>query len=176
MAKYGISDDDVENLELGVSCAGELLCNPCEKRVAPLNGNDARYNLLFPLGATLVYGKPTLRNFTPEGILDERVIKAAGKITYRMDDEVDLWAKNGRGYLGVIKLTCKDGKVYEERCERSLGTPQNPMPAEEMFKKFQDCCGYSARPMPDETVREDFDMCMHIEDVEDIHKLTDLLS
>ena len=68
MQQHSVTADQIADVLVEVGGMGVMLCTPEEKRLAPLNGNDARYNIPFPLGATFVYGKPSLKDFTPEGI------------------------------------------------------------------------------------------------------------
>lgn len=168
-----VTPDSVADMHVYVAGTAEKLCQPEEGRMSPANGNDARFSIPFTLGVTLGYGRPTLANFTPEGIKDQYARDLAHKVTWEHSDYVEE-LNLGVG-PGIMDVTLKDGTKYSARCDSSLGNLDNPIPDEDMIAKFRDCCKYAVHPMSDEKVDELLGKLQHLEDLDDVTELIPLL-
>ena len=168
-----VTPETVADMHVYVAGTAEKLCQPEEGRMSPANGNDARFSIPFTLGCTLAYGRPTLANFTPEGIKDEFARAMAHKVSWEHSDYVEK-LNLGVG-PGIMDVTLTDGTKYTARCDSSLGNLDNPMSDEELEAKFRDCCTFAVNPMSDEKVDRLWNMLQNLEDLEDVTEIIPLL-
>lgn len=169
-----ITPENVKDMHVYVAGTAEMLCQPEEGRMSPVNGNDARFSIPFTLGLTLAYGRPTLGNFSPEGILDPLARELAHKVSWEHSDYVQ--SLNLGVGPGIMDVTLNDGTKYSNRCDSSLGNLDNPIPPEDMLAKFRDCCSHGVKPMSDEQVDKLVDLLQNLEQVEDVTEIIDLLA
>ncbi|MEM7734328.1 MAG: MmgE/PrpD family protein [Deinococcota bacterium] len=90
-------------------------------------------------------------------------------VTVKLDDAINAAypAKNGCN----VKITTKDGTVYEGRVEHAKGEPENMLSEVEFEQKFrrlvEDC-------LPTEHIQQIIDLCSRLESLEDVGDLVKL--
>lgn len=174
MKKYGFTGDDVKTVKLGVGKLGCSLCQPQEVRYTPQVGADARFSIPFTVANTLVHGNVTLANFTEEGMQNEKVLKMAKKIEWYPDEEL---LKDPKGVESAkTTVILNDGTEYYIKVDEPLGGMVNPMSEEDVVNKFKDCCSHSCKPMTEEQIDRLVNMCLHLEEVNDIRDIISLCS
>lgn len=174
-AENGFDVSEIARISCGVGAQGRMLCEPYEDRYTPVVGADARYSIPFTVAATLVYGTLTLANFTDEGLRDPKIQKVlAEKFEWHPDDE--LIAEERGVDSAKIDITLKDGRTFFKKVSDPLGSVTNPMDDDAFFAKFRDCCTHGAVHMSEPTVEKLIDLCMHLEDVEDVGEIAQLCS
>lgn len=169
-----VTKDTVAEMHVYVAGTAEMLCQPEEGRMSPVNGNDARFSIPFTLGCTLAYGRPTLANFTPEGIKDPLARELAHKVTWEHSDYVE--SLNLGVGPGIMDVILKDGTKLSGRCDSSLGNLDNPIPDADMEAKFRDCCKYSVKKMDEKSIDELLVRLHHLEDLEDVTEIIQYLA
>ena len=171
-----VTKDAVKEIHVYTAGTSELLVQPEEARMSPANGNDARFSIPFTLGLTVAYGRPTLANFTPEGILDPLARGIAHLVTWEHSDELEKESEETGICAGVLDVTLTDGTKLSSRCDYSKGNLENPMTDDELLDKFRDCCSHAVKPLSDSDVDKLADMLLHLEDLEDISSLIELMA
>lgn len=174
MKKHGFTGADVKSVKLGVGKLGCSLCQPYDVRYTPQVSADARFSIPFTVANTLVHGNVTLANFTEEGMHDEKVLEMAKKIEWYADEELLNDPKGVESAKTTVILN--DGTEYYIKMDEPLGGMGNPMSEEDVINKFKDCCSHAYKPMSDEKVEKLIDMCLHLEEVEDIRDIITLCS
>lgn len=164
---------NITKINVQVGGLGQMLCTPEESRMAPVNGNDARFSIPWTVAVTLVYGKPSLGNFTPDGLKDQQVIDTAHLVEWESNAELCAQKRNSSA---IVTVTTKDGKVYTKRCDDAVGCAEKPMTDDDFISKFKDCCTYSVKPMGEAKSAELLDMLLNLEKVDDLAKLSALLN
>lgn len=172
MKENGFTYKDIKKICVGVGKQGPKLCQPRESRYTPQISSDARYSIPFALANAIVYGTVTLANFTEEGLHNETVLKVADMIEWHQDDELCAESKGVENSKLYIELN--DGRSFYAKIEDPKGSPTNPLTEEDVIVKFRDCCSHTRKPMSEETVNKLIDMCLHLEDVENVQELTAL--
>lgn len=167
-----IKEENIEKINVQVGGLGEMLCTPEESRKTPVNGNDARFSIPWTVAVTLIYGRPALGNFSPEGLKDSKVIDMAHKVEWESNEELCAQSRNSSA---IVTIYTKDGKEFTERCDDAIGCVEKPMSEEEFMEKFRDCCKYAKKPLTDEQVDKLIDLCLNLEKVEDLSEITSLL-
>ena len=163
MRQNDLTRDDIAN----VSClvpegAIPTICEPFDRRVAPLNGHDAQESLPYVLAAAIVHGQFTDAQLHEDVVHDPEIQRVARGISYapdpdsRFPDEYDgelmietadgrkLSSRNAAGNLDYAAIEAK----YLDNAERTVGT--------EAGKRIQDAV-------------------MNLEDCDDIRSFTALV-
>ena len=85
---------------------------------------------------SLVHGAPRIPAFTEEALRDERVKAVAKLVTASADPELK---DRTDGSPVKLKITLKDGQVFEQRRDYATGSQQMPMTQAQIEDKFLDC-------------------------------------
>lgn len=173
MKAHGITGDQVENVVLKVGKFGKVLCVPEENRKAPDLPMDAKFSIPYCVAACLVRGNAGLAEFIPEALKDPEILAMAQKISFEMDDTID---ETVLVEAGGVKLTLKDGSVYEEKVIDSLGSQNNPLTREQRIEKFKECCSYSRKKLTEAEIDRIIELIDDLENLDDMTELYELVS
>ena len=174
MAEYGFKADDVKEVFVKVGDLGKKLSESYEARYVPKKANDARFSIPYTLACTLLDGDVTLGCFLPENL--EKHYETAAKVKWEYD-EATANDPNCKGLEpAYVKITLNDGTVYEKTVTFPYGHPKNPMTMEDICNKFRDCCSYSKKKMSSEDVEKVIELCLNLENVEDVSEIIALVS
>jgi 2-methylcitrate dehydratase PrpD len=163
---------EIESVVLVVGSMGRMLCLPEEVRRSPQKVIDAKFSLPFTIRVALTHGKVALAHYTPEAIKNSDVLTSAQNVSWRLDEG----RESASIEPGVIELKTKSGDLFSQRADFAYGHPKNPMTTDDLIAKFRDCCNYSAKPLSPDTVDRVIHLVTHLEDVEDVAEITQLLS
>jgi 2-methylcitrate dehydratase PrpD len=130
---------------------------------------DAKVSTPFALGVAITKRSVTLGDFTLEGLKNPAVLQVAQKVSGQVNPELKTQ------HSAIVEIKTIDGKCYALRVEHAYGHHSRPITKEDLVKKFRDCVSYSAKPLSKETVETLIDMINHLEDVQDISRITELL-
>ena len=120
----------------GISCriaqgAVNIVCEPWEKKLAPVTGYDARFSLPFAVALMLAKGKAGVAEFSAESAADPQIRQLMAKVSYAAEPKYEV-----KDMPGWIEVTLKDGT--RRRCEipEVRGNARNPVALEELLDKF----------------------------------------
>jgi 2-methylcitrate dehydratase PrpD len=142
-----------------------------EKR-APRTIVDAQFSVAWTVATALVKGKVSFEDFTEEGIKREDILGTAQKVTGQLDPNM---SRHGVG-PGRVTIVMKDGAEYTEEVEHALGSVENPMTFEDCVAKFRECSSCSLKPLPADEVEKVIELIRHLEQVDDVREIIELLS
>jgi 2-methylcitrate dehydratase PrpD len=91
-----------------------------------------------------VSGGAGFEAFSERTVGDERILELAGKVRYRVDPDNPYPAR----YTGHVKMTLKDGRVFEERQPHIRGGVHEPLSREDIERKFHGSAAYGGWPAP----------------------------
>jgi 2-methylcitrate dehydratase PrpD len=80
-----------------------------------------------------VTGGAGFEAFSARTVGDERILALAAKVRYRIDPANPY----PNGYTGHVKMTLKDGRVFEERQPHIRGGMHEPLARAELEQKFR---------------------------------------
>ena len=135
--------------------------------VRPTNIVQAQFSFPFVLGAVLAYGRHSIETMTEESLHDEAILHQAEKVVMEQDPSME-----GREWSGAVTLETIDGKSYEFSKVIPKGDPKEPMTEQELRAKFMELASISIR---DESAERLVNLIDDLENVSDIHKLTNIL-
>ncbi|MBN2062752.1 MAG: MmgE/PrpD family protein [Deltaproteobacteria bacterium] len=165
--------DNVEEVRATCSEVARLLCEPLEAKQRPRTFVDAQFSIPWVIATALVKRKVSLRDFTPEAILDESVIRISSNVKTFVDPRMEARTTTP----AIIEIKMKgSGKIFSKRVDIAKGNPAEPMSWQELCEKFKDCAGCGVRDIPKENVNKLLDIFSGFEDVEDISNVIRLIS
>jgi 2-methylcitrate dehydratase PrpD len=134
LAKKGFGADDVAEV-LCETAEGYVhrLWEPLSSKHRPANEYAAKFSTPFNIAVAFVTGGAGLEAFTEEKVRDPRILALAAKVRYAIDPDNPY----PKAYTGHVKMTLKDGRVYEERQPHIRGGAKEPLAREEIESKFR---------------------------------------
>lgn len=173
IAKHDITPGRVAKVQLKVGTLGMHLCLPDQSRKRPTLASDAKFSVPFPVAACLAFGNIDLASFSAENLINPKVMAMVDKIEYEFDPEI---SQAVGVEPAIVTIHTTDGKIYSERVDHGLGSPENPLTEDALIAKFRDCMSYSINKMSKKSVDRVIEICLNLEKVDDIGELVSLLS
>ncbi len=145
LAKRGFAAEDVAEV-LCDTAEGYVhrLWEPLASKQRPPNGYAAKFSTPFNIAVAFVTGDAGFEAFSERSASDERILGLAGKVRYRIDPDNPYPAR----YTGHVKMTLKDGRVFEERQPHMRGGVHEPLAPGELERKFRGNAAYGGWPAP----------------------------
>jgi 2-methylcitrate dehydratase PrpD len=105
------------------------LWEPLAAKQRPPNDYAAKFNV----AVAFVTGGAGFEAFSARAVRDKRVLSLAAKVRYRIDPDNPYPAR----YTGHVRMTLKDGRVFEERQPHIRGGAREPLSRAEIEQKFR---------------------------------------
>jgi 2-methylcitrate dehydratase PrpD len=143
LAKKGIHAEDVADI-LCETAEGYVhrLWDPLPSKHRPPNEYVAKFSAPFNIAVAFVTGGAGLSAFTEKTVRDERILALASKVRYVVNPN-DPYPK---AYTGHVRMTLKDGRVFEERQPHIRGGAHEPLSRADIENKFRGNCEFGGWP------------------------------
>ena len=143
LAKKGIRAEEVEDI-LCETAEGYVhrLWDPLPSKHRPPNEYVAKFSAPFNIAVAFVTGGAGLSAFTEQTVRDERILGLASKVRYVVNPN-DPYP---RAFTGHIRMTTKDGRVFEERQPHIRGGAKEPLSRADIENKFLGNCEFGGWP------------------------------
>ncbi|MFI0486712.1 MmgE/PrpD family protein [Actinomadura sp. 9N215] len=142
--RLALSPDDISRIHrytaLVPSAYLHLVCEPLADKHTPRTVYDARFSLPFALALTVVDGSLRVDGFHPDRLSDPAVLDIARRVDY----EVTEYAEYPAAFPGGVRIELDDGTRHEQHLHHNVGSPGNPMSADDIAAKFRACVGTEA--------------------------------
>jgi 2-methylcitrate dehydratase PrpD len=134
LARHGFAAEEVAEV-LCDTAEGYVhrLWEPLAGKQRPPNDYAAKFSTPFNVAVAFVTGEAGFEAFSERTVRDERILGLAGKVRYRIDPENPYPAR----YTGHVRMTLKDGRVFEERQPHIRGGVHEPLSREDIERKFR---------------------------------------
>jgi 2-methylcitrate dehydratase PrpD len=134
LSQKGINPDDIADV-LCETAEGYVhrLWDPLEAKQKPATEYGAKFSAPFNIAVAFITGGAGLAAFTEETVRDRRILALAGKVRYVVDPNNPY----PKAYTGHVRMTLKDGSVFEERQPHIRGGAHEPLSREEIEDKFR---------------------------------------
>jgi len=109
------------------------LWEPLTSKHRPATEYGAKFSTPFNIAVAFVTGGAGLQAFTAATVANPRVLALAGKVRYVIDPDNPY----PKAYTGHIRITLKDGRVFEERQPHIRGGKHEPLSRDEIEQKFR---------------------------------------
>jgi 2-methylcitrate dehydratase PrpD len=143
LAKQGFAAEEVAEV-LCETAEGYVhrLWEPLAAKRRPPNDYAAKFSTPFNVAVAFVTGEAGFEAFSERTVRDERILGLASKVRYRVDPENPYPAR----YTGHVKMTLKDGRVFEERQPHIRGGVHEPLSRADIERKFRGNAAYGGWP------------------------------
>ena len=133
LAKKGFAAEDVADV-LCETAEGYVhrLWEPLASKHRPANDYAAKFSTPFNIAVAFVTGSAGFEAFTEKTVRDPRILALASKVRYVVDPNNPY----PKAYTGHVKMTLKNGRVFEERQPHIRGGVHEPLAREEIERKF----------------------------------------
>jgi 2-methylcitrate dehydratase PrpD len=133
----------------------------------PQNPMEARFSLQYPVARILLEGWLSLRHFTPSALWDPAILALLDRIQVEtIPDPPDI--NPSTPLMNRLEMT--DGSVWIYETGPLRGALSNPLSADDIRRKFEDCIRFAAiESVPEKQVRQMFtiDHCSDIAELMD---------
>lgn len=145
LAKRGFAAEDVAAV-LCETADGYVhrLWEPLAAKQRPPNDYAAKFSTPFNVAVAFVTGDAGLEAFSERTVGDQRILGLAGKVRYVVDPDNPYPG----AYTGHVRMTLKDGRVFEERQPHIRGGVHEPLSREDIERKFRGNAAYGGWPGP----------------------------
>jgi 2-methylcitrate dehydratase PrpD len=143
LSKKGIDPGDVTDV-LCETAEGYVhrLWDPLEAKHRPANEYAAKFSTPFNIAVAFITGGAGLAAFTEETVRDPRILALASKVRYVVDPNNPY----PKAYTGHVRMTLKDGRVFEERQPHIRGGAHEPLTREDIEDKFRRNAAFGGWP------------------------------
>jgi 2-methylcitrate dehydratase PrpD len=108
------------------------LWEPLAGKHRPPNDYAAKFSTPFNIAVAFITGGAGFEAFTERSVRDPRVLALASKVRYVVDPDNPY----PKAYTGHVRMTLKDGRVFEERQPHIRGGAHEPLSRADIEKKF----------------------------------------
>jgi len=139
LAKKGFAAEEVAEV-LCETAEGYVhrLWEPLSSKHRPANDYAAKFSTPFNIAVAFVTGGAGFDAFTEKTVRDPRILALASKVRYVIDPNNPY----PKAYTGHVKVTLKDGRVFEERQPHIRGGVHEPLTREDLERKFRSNARY----------------------------------
>jgi len=139
LAQRGFAAEDVAEV-LCETAEGYVhrLWEPLADKRHPPNGYAAKFSTPFNVAVAFVTGGAGFDAFSERSVRDKRVLALAGKVRYAVDPANPY----PKAYTGHVRMTLKDGRVFEERQPHIRGGVHEPLSRADIERKFRGNAAY----------------------------------
>jgi len=133
LATKGFAAEDVSEV-LCETAEGYVhrLWEPLASKHRPANDYAAKFSTPFNVAVAFVTGSAGLDAFTENSVRDATILGLAAKVRYVVDPNNPY----PKSYTGHVKMTLKDGRVFEERQPHIRGGVHEPLSRADIERKF----------------------------------------
>src|SRR5207244_3735163 len=139
LAREGFTAEDVAEV-LCETAEGYVhrLWEPLSSKHRPANDYAAKFSTPFNIAVAFVTGGAGLDAVTEKTVRDPRILALASKVRYVVDPNNPY----PKAYTGHVKMTLRDGRVFEERQPHIRGGVHEPLTREDIERKFRSNARY----------------------------------
>jgi 2-methylcitrate dehydratase PrpD len=129
-----IDADQISHIEVTVpEAAVALVLEPAADKAEPRTEYEGKFSLPYSTAAMIVSGKVDIGTYTGAAMSDPQVLELSRKVSYTVRD-YETWPA---AFPGGVRITTADGSVLEADQPHQLGSPENPMTADQVIEKFR---------------------------------------
>jgi len=134
LAKKGFAAEDIAEV-LCETAEGYVhrLWEPLASKHRPANDYAAKFSTPFNIAVAFVTGNAGFEAFSDHTVRDPGILALAAKVRYVVDPNNPY----PKAYTGHVKMTLRDGRVFEERQPHIRGGVHEPLSREEIERKFR---------------------------------------
>jgi 2-methylcitrate dehydratase PrpD len=172
MKEHGLHASDIGEIRVWVGAYQQQMCQPLEKRRAPVTPVDAKFSLPFCVAIAATRGGIRIADFSVEGLKDPEVLAVAKKVVPVEDSSFDWTTKSPEARVAILT---RDGRTFERVGNKVPGSPEAPVTWDGIAEKFAACASVAAKPLSADKIREAQDLARNLDSLEDATTLLRVL-
>ena len=170
MNEEGISADDIDRIEITVPPYTHKLVGH-EFEVGENPRVNAQFSIRYCVANALLKGASRLEHFEEEQIRQGKAAELSKRISVIPDKALEK-----RGHTPMdMRVRMRDGREFFKQIDIGPGFPGNPLTREDHEKRFHDCLAFAKKPISGENARAVASTIEHLESVEDVRPLIQLI-
>jgi len=160
--EYGVVANDVEKVE----CRTSEFIPQALIHARPRTALEGKFSMQYCMAIALLDGRIGFKQFTDEKVLDPKAQELLRRVTYvHPEGLIPLQSE-------AVTIKLKDGRELSHEVATPKGDPQNPMTKKELAVKYRECASFVLSP---QDIQKSLEMISHLEDIEDITELMNLV-
>lgn len=168
-ACYDIKPQEVTRIHVITSQRNRMLMEPEDIRKAPTTSIVGKFSIPYTASVAMVKGNVTLDDFQNEAFDNPEVKELASKFTYEVNEN---WGK-AEGMNTDVTIETERGSFHYFYTE--IGVPQKTATFDELTAKLKSCARHALKSKSEEELEHLVDVIRHMENLDNISVLTDLL-
>lgn len=133
MKEQGLKAADIAKVETGLSPMTHVHC-AWEYKAQGVTA--AQMNLYYGMAVIALDGAAFTEQFREARLSDPQILDFISRVTAHVDPEIEKMGAPFR-HASRVKITARNGKVYEKLSLHRRGSPENPLSPEEVLHKFR---------------------------------------
>ena len=133
MQEQKLKADDIARVETGLSPMTHVHC-AWEYKAQGVTA--AQMNLYYGMAVIALDGAAFTEQFRETRLSDPQILDFISRITAHVDPEIETMGAPFR-HASRVKITARNGRVFEKLSLHRRGSPENPLSAEEVVHKFR---------------------------------------
>ena len=118
------------------------LWEPLAMKQSPPNGYAAKFSTPYAIAVGILRGDAGLGDYSESVVKDPALRQLAAKVSYLIDPA----SPYPNQFTGHVRVTLKDGEVFEHRQAFFKGGAENPLSDGDIARKFFANCAYGGMP------------------------------
>jgi 2-methylcitrate dehydratase PrpD len=168
MRDHALSADDIESVDVALS---NMTYVHCAWEYKAQGVTAAQMNLFYGLAVIAVDGVAFVEQYRLERLRDPRLLDFIGRVTARIDPEIDAMGPAFR-HAARVAIRTRDGRTLRHEILNRRGSPENPLAYEDIEYKFrQVTASVLSRRHADRLVQ----LVAQLERLDDLHELISVL-
>lgn len=166
--EYDIKPDDVEEVIITGSHDGALH-SKLPEAASPTTSIAAKFSIPFCVAVALVKRSVTISDFLVQNLASPDVIKIAQKTKFKVDPSFGSFTR------AIVEVRTRGGGHYSFDLDNTK-REKTGVNVEDLITKFNDCAGYSKKHLSQASVKKLITSILHLENVNDMREITDILA
>jgi 2-methylcitrate dehydratase PrpD len=134
---HGLHPEDIDQITIGMLEAGiPIVCEPRDRKIAPVSIVDAQFSLPFGAAVALVHGRASPREYSEDGLRDPLVRALMPRVRYVGDRELE--TAFPRHWPAWVRVRVRDGTEYHCHVAHPHGDPDHPLSWDDLETKIRD--------------------------------------
>lgn len=143
-----------------------MLCEPAQRKCAPLNVIDAKFSLPFTVALALSRDQVGLDSFSPEALADPELQALGARCRFVVTPQF-----KGNAAGGAVRITLKSGAELTHVVSEARGGPNRPLTQQALEQKFVDCVAHAQLPIAAAPALRLIQRLNRLEEVDDVGAL-----
>ena len=167
MQEQKLKADDIAKVETGLSPMTHVHC-AWEYKAQGVTA--AQMNLYYGMAVIALDGAAFTEQFREARLSDPQILDFIARITAHVDPEIETMGAPFR-HASRVKITARNGQVFEKLSLHRRGSPENPLSAEEVVHKFRNVVAPCMAKADAERIIATVDRCEQLTDISELAAL-----